>query len=279
MPLPAALANRLAKRGLIQPKGKSGAAALSGHPPGYVEEVIAENYDDPVDSPPAAGASKGTIPTPVKSTQPLGAISNFHRLGHVGCPNKCSIYHVCSKYCVTKYGRGRPNPEPRYNARRLKMLRKYQIPKGWAEIYDAGCGRYYYWKPDTDDVCWRSPRHPKAVVSRSAAELRMEINLKEKEASAMPPPPAPSSRGRDDRKSTADPRSRDRKRRHRDDDLDPMDPAAYSDIPRGDWSSGLEKNNEAKTGVDTTASGPLFQMRPYPSPGAIMRANAESKPK
>jgi len=26
------------------------------------------------------------------------------------------------------------------------------------------------------------------------------------------------------------------------------------------------------SGVDTTASGPLFQMRPYPSPGAILRA-------
>lgn len=25
------------------------------------------------------------------------------------------------------------------------------------------------------------------------------------------------------------------------------------------------------SGVDTTAGGPLFQMRPYPAPGAVMR--------
>lgn len=54
--------------------------------------------------------------------------------------------------------------------------------------------------------------------------------------------------------------------------LDPMDPAAYSDCGRGKWSSGLNVD-EAKTGVDSTASGQLFQQRPYPSPGDIMRAN------
>jgi len=59
------------------------------------------------------------------------------------------------------------------------------------------------------------------------------------------------------------------------DALDPMDPASYSDIPRGKWSDGLPTQAaEAKTGVDSTASGVLFQMRPYPSPGAVLRANA-----
>lgn len=43
-------------------------------------------------------------------------------------------------------------------------------------------------------------------------------------------------------------------------------------IPRGSWSDGLTV--EAKSGVDTTASGPLFQMRPYPSPGAVLRATS-----
>ena len=58
-------------------------------------------------------------------------------------------------------------------------------------------------------------------------------------------------------------------------ELDPMDPAAYSDIPRGNWSSGLEARGTAKTGVDATANGPLFQQRPYPSPGAVLRANKQ----
>jgi len=55
-----------------------------------------------------------------------------------------------------------------------------------------------------------------------------------------------------------------------------MDPAAYSDVPRGSWTSGLTEES-TKTGVDSTASGQLFQMRPYPSPGAILRANATKK--
>ena len=103
--------------------------------------------------------------------------------------------------------------------------------------------------------------------------------------------------------------------RNRDlDELDPMDPASYSDIPRylivsfhvnkyitilcsparnfhlycnnlhdhfyrGTWSSGLEMKGSAKTGVDVTASGPLFQQRPYPNPGAVLRANREMEKK
>lgn len=56
-----------------------------------------------------------------------------------------------------------------------------------------------------------------------------------------------------------------------------MDPAAYSDVPRGGWTVGLEGADSAKTGADTTASGPLFQQRPYPSPGDILRANAKQQ--
>lgn len=53
--------------------------------------------------------------------------------------------------------------------------------------------------------------------------------------------------------------------------LDPMDPAAYSNVPKGKWSAGLECEN-TKTGADSTVSGTMFQMRPYPAPGAILRA-------
>ncbi len=44
---------------------------------------------------------------------------------------------------------------------------------------------------------------------------------------------------------------------------------------RGNWASGLDLKGKAKTGVDDTATGELFQMRPYPSPGDILRMNAE----
>ena len=48
-----------------------------------------------------------------------------------------------------------------------------------------------------------------------------------------------------------------------------------NDFHRGTWTTGLLKKGEAKTGVDTTANGPLFQMRPYPSPGAVLRQNQQ----
>jgi len=48
------------------------------------------------------------------------------------------------------------------------------------------------------------------------------------------------------------------------------------DYFRGNWASGLDIKGKAKTGVDETASGELFQMRPYPSPGDILRMNAEA---
>ena len=48
--------------------------------------------------------------------------------------------------------------------------------------------------------------------------------------------------------------------------------SAYSDAPKGGWSSGLA--GAQPRAADTTASGPLFQQRPYPSPGAVLRANA-----
>ena len=41
-------------------------------------------------------------------------------------------------------------------------------------------------------------------------------------------------------------------------------------VTRGDWKSGLDDGG-AKSGVDSTATGPLFQARPYPSPGDILR--------
>ena len=60
-------------------------------------------------------------------------------------------------------------------------------------------------------------------------------------------------------------------RRSSDDDcLDPCDPSYYSDAPRGRWRAGMS-NNDCKA-ADQTASGPLFQQRPYPTPGAILAA-------
>uniref|UniRef100_A0A673VDM6 Polyglutamine-binding protein 1 n=1 Tax=Suricata suricatta TaxID=37032 RepID=A0A673VDM6_SURSU len=124
-----------------------------------------------------------------------------------------------------------------YEATRLEGL-----PPSWYKVFDPSCGLPYYWNVDTDLVSWLSPHDPNSVVTKSAKKLRSNN--------------AVASR--------------------KDEELDPMDPSAYSDAPRGTWSTGLPKRNEAKTGADTTAAGPLFQQRPYPSPGAVLRANAEA---
>lgn len=50
--------------------------------------------------------------------------------------------------------------------------------------------------------------------------------------------------------------------------------AAYSDAPRGGWAVGLE--GVQPKAADTTAGGPLFQQRPYPAPGAVLRANQKA---
>lgn len=71
------------------------------------------------------------------------------------------------------------------------------------------------------------------------------------------------------------PNRKDHRKRNRpeDDELDPMDPSSYSDAPRGGWVVGLK--GVQPRAADTTAAGPLFQQRPYPSPGAVLRKNAE----
>lgn len=237
MPLPVALQTRLAKRGILK--------HLEPEPE---EEIIAEDYDDdPVD----------------------------------------------------------------YEATRLEGL-----PPSWYKVFDPSCGLPYYWNVDTDLVSWLSPHDPNSVVTKSAKKLRAsnaDAEEKvdrghEKSDRGHEKSDRERERGYDkvDRERERD-RDRDRdrgydksereeskERRHhrreelapypkskkaasrKDEELDPMDPSSYSDAPRGTWSTGLPKRNEAKTGADTTAAGPLFQQRPYPSPGAVLRANAEA---
>ncbi|XP_035872917.1 polyglutamine-binding protein 1 isoform X3 [Phyllostomus discolor] len=124
-----------------------------------------------------------------------------------------------------------------YEATRLEGL-----PPSWYKVFDPSCGLPYYWNVETDLVSWLSPHDSNSIITKSVKK----------------------------------PRSSNAVASRKDEELDPMDPSSYSDAPRGTWSTGLPKRNEAKTGADTTAAGPLFQQRPYPSPGAVLRANAEA---
>ncbi|XP_059161405.1 polyglutamine-binding protein 1-like [Physella acuta] len=295
MPLPAALQARLAKRGLLEAK-LSAKKNTSSKTTEEVEEVFAEDYDDP--SKPEAPVSH---PTPAFLQQHLileqphqGAI-DIAADGPIyfettACPNRSNPYHECVAYCKKRYGMREWDPDTDMLKKKDRMLRKYPLPEGWLQVGDFDTGRYYYWNVNTDEVSWLSPTHPKAIISQSAEFLGIVGKIGDLDSEWEDT----SSRSAFINHSGSDtslsdeeefiekrrkPQKRGRQGQGKKDDLDPMDPAAYSDIPRGGWSEGLDQRGKAKTGVDTTASGPLFQQRPYPSPGDILRANQGLKKK
>ncbi|VDL79764.1 unnamed protein product [Nippostrongylus brasiliensis] len=242
------------------------------------EEVIAESYD--------SADAKDKKVTEVNSA------------GAPGCPNKYNPYHVCSEYCYDHWREGTPENRlsESYLRKRRRMLAKFPLPEPWVEVYDAGMARHYYWNQDTDEVCWVSPRHPIAVIGEAAPRLAKELKERieggavadaqeKKNDQGKPLKSALSKRKRrnsdesddggradssdEDLSKLEEMNDRDKLRRARRKGIDPMDPAAYGDVPVGKWSSGLHAHD--KTGADVTAGGPLFQQRPYPAPGAILR--------
>ncbi|CAF4911410.1 unnamed protein product [Pieris macdunnoughi] len=267
MPLPPALAARLAKRGILS------ANKTDQHTIHASEEIIAEDYDNrPEESTLKENyweGIEGVNVDPIK--------------GHKGCPNKSNIYHECSKFCVKTWKQGKVTPSENYLENKRKLLELWPLPVGWEEIYDEGTGYYYFWNLHNNLVSWLPPSHPRAFPSESAAHLREERLLKEGDESDDSSDTSDQEvpqKLKKERKINRKEQERNivhhrdkKKHRVKDNDLDPMDPAAYSDIPRGNWTAGLDAH--AKTGVDTTASGCLYQMRPYPAPGAILAANAE----
>lgn len=100
-------------------------------------------------------------------------------------------------------------------------------------------------------------------VHQDHAAVKVEADKKETRQRSNLKPPMGKGNKRDGRKRAY----------NDDDELDPMDPSSYSDAPRGGWVVGLK--GVQPRAADTTATGPLFQQRPYPSPGAVLRKNAE----
>ncbi|EDO31798.1 predicted protein, partial [Nematostella vectensis] len=242
MPLPAALQARLMKRGIV-PKGES-------------------SKEEKTDS---SGQCKG-------------------------CPNTTNPYHECSEYCHKRYGRGAVDHT---QAPHIKDYSHVPLPPNWYFIPDPAGGRHYYWNTSTNQVSWLHPMDPAAEITLPASVLNKTNNdiapnreiptpLSSQDSGGLSIGRHPSlMKGSQKRQEAAVKRKlsdREQKlesKRGKSDAVDPMDPSSYSDAPRGDWSSGLHQKGDAKTGVDVTANGPLFQQRPYPSPGAILRANKQ----
>lgn len=314
MPLPPALAARLAKRGLLKDASVEGFDPAQGkvvpnkgresnnrNQYAPQEEVFAEDYDDNDDGPPMPLQPRSRNETNLPASLPedkTNLLDKTKFIGHSGCPNKWNIFHECVLFCRTHWGNGYKEPvDTEYIRVHNMMVEKFHpLPDGWREMYDAGTGRHYYWCTKTDKVSWLPPGHPRSKPTEAASKIREELsqeaaNKVQQEEDKMSLDSEDSTddeaeenrrleekRKREKEKRKEEEKKLKEKRKKKEEEaLDPMDPAAYSDIPRGTWSTGLPDQSTAKSGVDSTASGPLFQQRPYPNPGAILRANAAAR--
>merc|ERR1719158_338939 len=159
------------------------------------------------------------------------------------------------------------------------MIQKYfPLPDGWREMYDAGLGRHYYWCTKSDKVSWLPPGHPKAKITDPASKVREAMALKKSEEkfkvdnddnmdldSDNDDSDEEDRRIEEQRRREKERRKEEerrivgssKKRKGRGEDegvLDPMDPASYSDVPRGTWATGLEAGS---IGSRAPSSSPL----------------------
>ncbi|KAI6651774.1 hypothetical protein LOD99_5021 [Oopsacas minuta] len=144
------------------------------------------------------------------------------------------------------------------------------LPANWEEVIDENTGYPYYWNTDTDLVQWEPPTPDEITAPDQIQDQHPESNHKDKSQHRNHPDRFSKSKHKDRHR----PYDRADRKKHREDDdeIDPMDPSSYSDIPRGSWSTGLPTKGQGRGGAaDETASGPLFQMRPYPNPGAVLK--------
>lgn len=301
--LPAALLKRLAKRGIIE--NKRAKILIETQEKHDKEEIIAENYDEEEDEP-TPYSNYDYLKKPEENIWKDKIKTRMTEGGFAGykcCPNKYNIFHKCTLFCVEHWTDSQTDPSEVYLTRKKRLLKRYPLPQGWVEAFDIGCSAFYYWNQEDDTVSWLPPSHPKSHISKCAEALRREMEESTPIDLGLDSTPLPPGAEEDniptainynqsmdgsnkmgkDNVMPRKPKSRDldktirskrerRLRREESDKLDPMDPAAYSDIPRGTWATGL-MNQEQRTGVDSTASGALFQMRPYPAPGAVLQAN------
>uniref|UniRef100_A0A336K7P6 CSON000484 protein n=1 Tax=Culicoides sonorensis TaxID=179676 RepID=A0A336K7P6_CULSO len=310
MPLPAALLERLKKRGIVNEKlsttepseekyhsDTDDSGSHSDNSSKHIsdeEEIIAEDYDDTegigvqdpdkfeYHSKPKENLWKLRLKSRI-------AVENDY-LGHKGCPNKYNVFHRCTLFCLEYWKDGQIEPDDEYMVRYKRLIDRYPLPKGWTPIYDPGLAAFYFWNEEEQNVSWLPPSHPKAKISKSAAVLRREMDfdhVQNTQEDGVGPriyitKPKPVNEYDEKLKPPVvkppkpkpTPKLPKWNRKSRADlaPNDPMDPSSYSDsCPKGKWSSGLEGTE--KKGVDTTVSGAGFQQRPYPSPGAVLAAN------
>ncbi|KAI0985460.1 hypothetical protein GJ496_000011 [Pomphorhynchus laevis] len=284
MSLPPLLASRLAKRGLLKSEKdeKDSTQEYRDLENKYISEEKINDVDtnddledDDFDIEGKYMSDNNTDPNEEIIIEDYERSNDLHSLiieEVVDCPNISNPHHQCVDFCLERYGLKKYHPNGKDEINRLRMLKRYPLPDDWKEIADPRSNRCYYWNIKTDQVSWLPPDHPRSYITISgqvAAKLS-DFNFGSSSIMNFPRPATTKSAIA----CEAKPR-KSKAHRQSSGSVDPMDPSSYSDTPSGTWSTGLVSKGAAKTGVDDTVTGPLYQMRPYPSPGAVLRINKE----
>ncbi|KAK9901716.1 hypothetical protein WJX75_009929 [Coccomyxa subellipsoidea] len=286
--LPPLLLARLAKRGIL-PQADTAAPASTSTAAVHVQPAAAAA---PAAVPAAAAApmASGSEPLPEGWSQAVDPTYNHPYWYNVSTGER-------SWGAASGVAKAPPPPKPSGS----------QLPPGWSEAADPGTGLPYYFNAATGQTQWEHPTAaaglsgpfvPSATFTGRAEGYVFKMGSKGLgyyqdtgpfggEAAAAPLAAAPAAAMQVAAAASAESRERlnrreviaaQQERRHamhasrrQRDEIDPMDPSAYSDAPLGGWSSGME--GAQPRAADTTASGPLFQQRPYPAPGSVLRAN------
>lgn len=100
-----------------------------------VEEVFAEDYDDPVKE--AEYAKPADIPEPQSEEEEDEEEEDGPLIHHIpACPNRSNKYHTCVDYCKEKWGMKEFQKDSDMTRKRDRMLGKYPLPDGWLEVAD-----------------------------------------------------------------------------------------------------------------------------------------------
>lgn len=183
-------------------------------------------------------------------------------------------------------GEGDETPEAN-NRGGAAEINSSPLPPGWLEAVDMKHGHTYYYNANLGKSSWVRPTkkdaHVIGVTVAAAAPVTLPpgwkaaidpatkrtyycnqaMNVRTWEPpvkviipvhNAVPVRAAPVAAGR-------------KRQRVAQGGIDPMDPASYSDAPVGNWGAGLNSTKEAGG-----ASG-----RPLPSPGDVLRQNAQAE--
>lgn len=316
MPLPAALAERLRKRGILRdelPVEDNLASSGTNDEAAQVPQSsrIANDFEEEVFAAHSSTdkSADTALPLTASGKQAADTLDNDVNIGCVGCTNRFNPYHTCNEFCKSHLKALQPTAAVLEYKR--KMLEKFPLPENasWCCVYEPSVGQFYYWNTSLNLVSWLSPAHPNARPtvglefirkqlrdkyavsiptpdtdiydliypdlsvskttpsftsstilltddSRHAANRAPEVVASVRDAGPVNTPARPQSHPT--KPPTVAMQSRYRPKRQNandDDELDPMDPAAYSDAPVGTWRSGLEEaksKERASVGVEST---------------------------